>query len=202
MRTVFVDSELGYGIAVAPKTGTLSIIRMLFEMRCGHPPEPGETEWLEELGMAHPASEAFAAGIPMIAVHRDPYERIRSAYQHRVVREGEAPARSFRAFCERLDYYRGYPSIAWHTDAQTHWLGDSAEPYAAVLTLEQLDQLPAVVSGLIGRPVPAMGRAHRMDEKPEWEEGLQGMLAPWVAGDLRAGWNGKTSRGLPEGAAR
>jgi hypothetical protein len=196
MRNVFVDFELGYGIAAAPKTGTLSIVAFMFEMRYGHAPAPGEVDHgMDQVNMGHPASGGFQAGLAMIAVHRDPYERIRSAYQHRVIREREAPARSFRAFCDRLGYFRGYRPIAWHTDSQTQWLGDQPERYSAIVTLDRLDTLPAVVSALTGRPAPAMTHTHRMPEKPAWEDGLKESLDPWVAGDLRAGWDGVTMRG-------
>lgn len=195
MRNVYINFEQGIGIAVAPKTGTLSIMKFLFEMRFGRTPAPREASHnLDELNMAHTVSEGFSAGLPMIAIHRDPYERIRSAYQHRVVREREAPACSFRAFCERLGHYRRYAPIAWHTDAQVHWLGDQPDRYTAILTLNELNVLPDLVSSITGRPAPTMGHAHRMAEKPLWEEGLKELLDSWVARDLRAGWDGVFSR--------
>ena len=196
MRNVYVDFKRCFGIAAAPKVGTLSIVEFLFELHQRRKPFPGEpTHNLSELDLAHPASAAFDAGVPMIAIHRDPYERIRSTYPHRVVREREAPVRSFRHFCERLGYFRGYPSIAWHTDAQTHWLGTRPDRYAAILSLDELDTLPEIVARLTGCPAPAMSRSHQMRDKPDWETGLKEMLEPWVTEDLRAGWNGETSIG-------
>ena len=196
MRDVYVDFKRGFGIAASPKVGTLSIVDFFFELHHGRKSFPGEpSHGLRELGLAHPASAAFDADVPMIAIHRDPYERIRSTSQHRVVREREAPARSFRHFCERLGYFRGYSSIAWHTDAQTHWLGARPNRYAAVLSLDELDTLPDVVARLTGQAAPAMSRSHQMRDKPDWEPGLKEMLEPWVADDLRVGWNGETSIG-------
>lgn len=192
MRDVYVDFKRGFGIAASPKVGTLSIVDFFFELHHGRKSFPGEpSHGLRELGLAHSASAAFDTHVPMIAIHRDPYERIRSTYQHRVVREREAPARSFRHFCERLAYFRGYPSIAWHTDAQIQWLGTRPDRYAAILSLEELDTLPEIVARLTGSPVPAMSRSHQMKDKPAWEPDLKEMLEPWVAEDLRAGWNGE-----------
>ena len=70
------------------------------------------------------------------------------------------------------------------------------------LGLDELHRLPELLAGLTGRTFPAMAWKHRMTEKPEWEDGLKEMLDPWVAGDLKAGWDGETSRSLPEETAR
>ncbi len=193
MRNAFVDFENGFGIAAAPKVGTKSIIDFFFALKHGRPPESGEaTHHLsKKLSLAFPATAGFAAGLPMVAVHRDPYERLRSAYQHRVVHEKEAPARNFRAFCERLGYYRGFRDIAWHTDPQVHWLGENPGVYSAVLTLDELHLLPETLSGLTGRSFPAMPWKHRMTSKVPWEEGLKELLEPWAMPDLSAGWSGK-----------
>jgi hypothetical protein len=195
MRKVFIDMASGFGIAAAPKVGTLSIARFLFQVKHGREPAKGEGnhKWIVDAGMNLPARMALQAGLPVIAVHRDPYERIRSCYQHRVVREREASARSFRDFCERLAYYRSSPKIAWHTDPQSEWLGDGGNPYAASLGLEDLHLLPALLRHFVDRQFPEMPWAHRMIDKPPWEDGLRELLSPWVAADLNAGWTGKTS---------
>ena len=145
----------------------------------------------EIVGRGHEAAAEMVRPYPVDPDPRD--QRVRASGQPS--REREAPARSFRHFCERLGYFRGYSSIAWHTDAQTHWLGTRTVRYAAILSLDELDTLPDVVARLTGQAAPAMSRSHQMRDKPDWEPGLKEMLEPWVADDLRVGWNGETSIG-------
>jgi hypothetical protein len=98
-RYGFVDLSSGFAIAAAPKVGTLSLIQFLFEIRHGRKPVAGEAthHWITGTPLYRSLQDAIGAGIPIVAVHRDPYERIRSAYQHRVVKEREAVAQSFGA---------------------------------------------------------------------------------------------------------
>jgi hypothetical protein len=195
MHNAYVDPAYGFGIAAPPKVASMSVLKFFFQFREDREPRPGELQsYTRRWGLSHPVGWAFSQRIPMIAIHRDPLERLRSAYAHRVLVEKEAPARGFRDFCERLGYFRGIPAIAWHTDAQCAWLGNEPAKYLFILPLERLSELPGLVELITSQPAPEVPCIHPSTCKPEWEDGLREALGPWVGEDYAAGWDGRLTR--------
>jgi len=197
MNSVYIDEANGFGIAVSPKVGSTSIVHFLFEFLTGKRGEwPEVNHQLDGFDLGHDICWGQKRGIPLIAVHRNPLDRIRSTYLNRVVHHGEAPDRGFRNFCERLDYYNGFPSIRWHLHPQIRWLGSDESVYDFILPISKLHLLPSLVATLSGKPTPSIGHEQRSqgETPPDVDSDLAEILQPWIAADLSSGWDGKMFR--------
>lgn len=194
MREVFIDFENRVGIAAAPDVAIPGLIAFFFWLRHGRYPETGEMRFrdAQDWGLTHPVERGFSAGVPIIAIHQDPYERLRCAYEKRALGEPADSPVSFREFCGEIGKARKGPFVEWHTYPQENWLGSARGPYAAILGVKDLHLLPSLLKRITGRHFPDIQLEHRRAEESPWEPGLRELLAPWVNADLAAGWNGET----------
>ena len=177
-------------------SGTARITEMLYEIRYRRKPLDGDAShnWISGTKLYRPLQDAVAAGVPIVAVHRDPFERVRSAY-HRWLDDGEGrqmTTASFREFCERLGAEGENGECTSGLESQVKWLGVDKGIFAATLGYDHLEHLPSVLHHLTGRRFPAMPGQKRNTEFPKWESGLKKLLEPVAQPDFDAGWDGVT----------
>jgi hypothetical protein len=107
-------------------------------------------------------------GAIKIAIVRDPWHRLVSAYRNRVLFYKEAnprlmqhhgvdtrlsPTPTFRSFVENLTEFRKIPAIAHHTNPQVHFLGDDPAYYDRLFHVERLAELEEFLSTRAGKQV-------------------------------------------------
>ena len=129
----------------------------------------------------------------IIAVHREGVSRLRAVYDHRIVREKEAPDLGIMHFARHLaEYCAHFPSIAHHLAAQSSYLGSVHEAYSDILPLNQLHRLPQMTEEALGHSVPALPVHHRTEQPSAMNDELKHWFAHWSSHDTALGWDGKT----------
>ncbi|HZF30642.1 MAG TPA: sulfotransferase family 2 domain-containing protein [Gammaproteobacteria bacterium] len=158
-----------------PKNAGTSMRACLFEIDNGFPYRDmivnGKTVPLWSL---YGSPEAFTplASLPpgaiKVAIVRDPWLRLVSAYRNRVLFYQEtnprlmqhhgvdtrlSPMPTFRSFVENLTEYRKIPAIAHHTNPQVYFLGDDPAYYDRLFHVERLAELEDFLSTRAGKQI-------------------------------------------------
>jgi len=157
-----------------PKNAGTSLRQCFFEIENGWPYREmiinGKTIELFHLlatpGPFQPAPEWD--GFLKIAVVRDPISRLISVYKNRVQHYREISTADFTSyniptslpknpdlntFIDGLLEYRKIPTIAHHTNTQTHFLGDNIDYYDRIFRFEQLNEIETFLSDRLGNTV-------------------------------------------------
>lgn len=182
-------------IAVSPKVACVSLRMWLWHIGHGHAWD-GPCIFHEfhqhTLGHNEPVPPTVRS---IIAVHRDGVSRLRAVYDHRIVREREAPDRGLEHFARHLpEYCALFPSIAHHVTAQSFTLGSVKDAYTDIVPLSRLSLVKEIVADAIGEPVPELPVVHRTVKPSTMCDEVHHWFTHWTAHDTALGWNGETLR--------
>ncbi|MEJ0013751.1 MAG: sulfotransferase family 2 domain-containing protein [Bauldia sp.] len=158
-----------------PKNACTSMRACLFEIDNGFPYRDMvvngiKVELWSFYGPAGPFTPitSLPLGVTKIAIVRDPWQRLISAYRNRVLfyretktslmQQHAVDARlpalpNFRAFVENLTEYRKIPAIEHHTNPQVYFLGDDPAYYDRLFRVDQLTDLEDFLSRGAGRKI-------------------------------------------------
>jgi hypothetical protein len=192
-----------------PKNAGTSLRACIFEVDNGYPYRNllingHEVQLWELLARPGPFEPTVAPpGVAKIAVIRDPWRRLISAYRNRVLHYREAALGAmerhkvradlpetppFRIFVENLAEYRKIPQIAHHTNPQVHFLGADPLFYDHLFDVAALDRLARFFSERAGRPV-ALPRLRAdgpvLSEADTAGDDLRRLVAERYEGDYR-----------------
>jgi hypothetical protein len=182
-------------IAVSPKVACVSLRMWLWHL--GHGREWDGSCIFQEFHQHTLGHNQLVPSsvVAIIAVHRDGISRLRACYDHRVVREREAPDQGLVHFARHLpEYCALFPAIAHHVVAQSHYLGSVQEAYTDIIPLSRLSILKEIVEEAIGVPVPELPVHHRTEKPSAVDEEVRHWFGQWTAHDTAIGWNGETLR--------
>lgn len=138
--------------------------------------------------------------VPLIAVHRDPIRRFWSAYwqkhvKHRWNRSAGAPI-PVRKFAEHLrDGLIRHQGMAHHLEAQTMWLGEDPDLFAAIIPFEEINEFKPQMERILGEEVHAfLHKNHTEKPEPDIDDATREILLDYYESDYLAGWDGQTMR--------
>ena len=159
--TVFLSPCRKFGICAAPKCASTSSRRWMFERFYGRRfcrKEWGQTVydfWKQEgLQLGH--DEAKQAGVELlVAIHRDPAQRLMSIYQHVVAQLRRAPDQGVAHFVKNLEELREYHQpVRHHATPQYSWLGLNPKHFDIILPLASFHLLPGIINSFDGKASP------------------------------------------------
>jgi len=195
-----------FAIRVSTKAGSTSVSEWLCicglgetktqEIKAASGRSDWAHQWLKNNGCIELLSDQKFDG-PVVTIHAEPERRIYS-YWWNLNREKRQPATpNFYEWLMDLHRRRSNPDIAWHTNLQAFFLGNTAES-PLLLPTSMLNRLPELLSTIIGetlppmlesnkRPLPAAAVSVKESVSPAaWE-----LLQAYCAYDHASGWDGK-----------
>lgn len=182
-------------IAVSPKVACVSLRMWLWHLGHGRAWD-GPCIFQEFAQHTMRPNQALPPEVQLvIAVHRDGVSRLRAVYDHRVVKEREAPDRGIQHFARHLpEYVAMFPSIAHHVAAQSSYLGSVKESFTDIVPLSKLALLRDAVKDALGENIPDLPVHHRTEKPSQIDEDVSYWFSQWTSHDTALGWDGKTLR--------